>query len=224
MKPKVIFLDAVGTLFGVKGSVGENYSKIASQFGVNIAPEILDQAFFKCFKNAPPLAFSEVEIQDIPKLEYDWWKSLAIITFTEAKVLDQLTDFDAFFAELYHFFATEKPWFIYDDVIPTLEFWQKQHIQLAIISNFDTRIHQVLKLLNLEQFFSSITISSVTGFAKPNKQIFVKALTENDCLPSQTWHIGDSYTEDYQGALSVGIKAFLVKRPAQSLAQIANLS
>jgi len=224
MPPKVIFLDAVGTLFGVKGSVGQNYAKITSQFGVNINPEIVDQAFFKCFKNAPPLAFLEAELTAIPQLEYDWWKSLAISTFTEANLLDQFTDFDAFFRELYQFFATEKPWFIYDDVIPTLENWQKQGIELAIISNFDTRIYSVLKLLQLDHFFSSITISSISGFAKPQAQIFVKALKQYNCQPEETWHIGDSYNEDYQGALSLGINAFLVKRPAQSLTKIANLS
>jgi putative hydrolase of the HAD superfamily len=224
MQAKVIFLDAVGTLFGVKGSVGENYAKITSQFGVNIAPEILDQAFFKCFKNASPLAFSEVEITAIPQLEYDWWKTLARKTFREANILEEFADFDAFFVELYQFFATEKPWFIYEDVIPTLEYWQKQGIELAIISNFDTRIYSVLKLLQLDHFFSSITISSISGFAKPNKQIFVKALKQYNIKPEETWHIGDSYTEDYQGALSLGINAFLVQRPAQSLTKIANLS
>jgi putative hydrolase of the HAD superfamily len=222
MKPKVIFLDAVGTLFGVRGSVGENYGKIASQFGVNIAPEILDRAFFKCFKNSSPLAFLDVEISKISELEYNWWKSLAIVTFTEAQVLDKITDFDVFFEELYQYFATENPWFIYDDVIPTLEYWQKQGIKLAIISNFDTRIYQLLKLLKLDQFFSNITISSVTGYAKPNKEIFVKALEDNDSFPEETWHIGDSYQEDYQGALSLGINAFLLKRPEQSLKDMIN--
>ncbi len=35
-KPQVIFLDAVGTLFGVKGSVGAIYSQIAADFGVEV--------------------------------------------------------------------------------------------------------------------------------------------------------------------------------------------
>lgn len=38
-KPKVIFLDAVGTLFGVKGSVGTVYSQIAQDFGVEVSPK-----------------------------------------------------------------------------------------------------------------------------------------------------------------------------------------
>lgn len=45
-KPRVIFLDAVGTLFGVRHSVGEAYRIIAEQFGVNAEAEILDKVFF----------------------------------------------------------------------------------------------------------------------------------------------------------------------------------
>lgn len=37
-RPKVIFFDAVGTLFGVKGSVGQIYRAIAADFGVEVAP------------------------------------------------------------------------------------------------------------------------------------------------------------------------------------------
>ena len=42
VQPKVIFLDAVGTLFGVKGSVGEVYREIAADFGVDVAASVLD--------------------------------------------------------------------------------------------------------------------------------------------------------------------------------------
>ena len=32
--PKIIFFDAVGTLFGIKGSVGEVYKAIAKKYGL----------------------------------------------------------------------------------------------------------------------------------------------------------------------------------------------
>ena len=56
-KPRVIFLDAVGTLFGVRHSVGEAYRIIAEQFGVNAEAKILDKVFFNCFLAAPVMAF-----------------------------------------------------------------------------------------------------------------------------------------------------------------------
>ncbi|MFM6060501.1 MAG: hydrolase, partial [Microcystis aeruginosa] len=69
-KPQVIFLDAVGTLFGVKGSVGAIYSQIAADFGVEVAAESLEQSFSAIFPTSPPLAFPDVEPAQIPELEY----------------------------------------------------------------------------------------------------------------------------------------------------------
>ncbi|MGK7898557.1 MAG: HAD-IA family hydrolase, partial [Xenococcus sp. (in: cyanobacteria)] len=198
--PKVIFFDAVGTLFGVKDSVGAAYSAIALNYGVEVAPQELDLAFRQSFATAEPLAFGNSDRETIIQKEFDWWKKIAITTFKEARVLDDFTDFDNFFQELYVYFATEKPWFIYPEVLDVLEDWQQKQIPLGIISNFDTRIYQLLKILNLEKYFSSITISSEVGAAKPESKIFRAALAKYSCQPEQAWYIGDSFIEDYQGA------------------------
>ncbi|MDJ0729869.1 MAG: HAD-IA family hydrolase [Crocosphaera sp.] len=211
-QPKVIFLDAVGTLFGVKGSVGEIYSYLAAQVGVQCDASILETTFYKQFKKAPPLAFHGVDIMTVPDLEYQWWYQVAYDTYTEAKVIDQFSDFDGFFRQLYDYFATPHPWFLYTDVFPALQHWQKQGIALGIISNFDTRIYEVLDIFGLTDFFQTITISSTTGTAKPDCNIFIEALEKHDCQPEETWHIGDSKKEDYEGAKYAGINPFLLER------------
>ena len=211
-KPQVIFLDAVGTLFGLKGSVGAIYSQIAADFGVEVAAESLEQSFSAIFPTSSPLAFPDVEPAQIPELEYCWWRSLTGAVFNNLGYLERFPDFEAFFGELYRHFATAEPWVLYEDVIPALRLWQIQGIELGIISNFDSRIYQVLAELGLEYFFRSITISSQAGVAKPAPEIFQIALQKHDCSPAQAWHIGDSKKEDYQGAKSLGIEAFLIKR------------
>lgn len=211
-KPKVIFLDAVGTIFGVKGSVGEVYSKIAQDFGVTVASDKVNQAFYQSFKAAKPPAFPDAELTDIPSLEFQWWEDIARSTFESAGVIDQFSNFQAFFTELYSHFAGEEPWFVYPDVLPALESWQQKGIELGIISNFDTRLHRVLEILKLRQFFSTITISSTVGYAKPSRKIFLAALEKHNCIPEQAWHIGDSIKEDYYAAKAVGIRPFLVER------------
>ena len=211
-KPQVIFLDAVGTLFGLKGSVGAIYSQIAADFGVEVAAESLEQSFSAIFPTSSPLAFPDVEPAQIPELEYCWWRSLTGAVFNNLGYLERFPDFEAFFGELYRHFATAEPWVLYEDVIPALRLWQIQGIELGIISNFDSRIYRVLAELGLEYFFRSITISSQAGVAKPAPEIFQIALQKHDCSPAQAWHIGDSKKEDYQGAKSLGIEAFLIKR------------
>lgn len=211
-RPKVIFLDAVGTLFGIKGSVGEVYRSIALQFGVDVDATVLNQAFIQNFKNADPMAFPGVEADDIPYHEYVWWEAIAIQTFSEAGVFEQFSDFPAFFAALYHHFATADPWFVYPDIPAALTQWRDQKIELGVLSNFDSRLHAVLPALGLAEFFSSVTVSTEVGAAKPNPQIFQVALKKHDCLPAQAWHIGDSQTEDYEGAKAAGLRAVLLKR------------
>ena len=81
-----------------------------------------------------------------------------------------------------------------------------------MISNFDTRLYQVLDELALTSYFSSITLSSEAGAAKPDSLIFATALQKHGCEASQAWHVGDSKTEDLEGANAAGLHGILVKR------------
>lgn len=211
-QPKVIFLDAVGTLFGVRGSVGEIYSAIANQFGVEAPATELNAAFFQAFAASSPPIFPGNDPEEIPQCEFEWWRVIALRTFQQAGVLNQFADFTDFFDQLYHHFATAQPWFVYPDVIPALEAWRRVGIQLGVLSNFDSRLYFVLKALKLEEYFTSVTISTQTGFAKPDPQIFTIALEKHFCEVQDAWHIGDSLKEDYQGAKAAGLKAILLER------------
>lgn len=219
--PKVIFFDAVGTLFDVRGSVGEIYSQIAQKHGVEVDHKLLHQSFGKNFSQATPLVVQDSEPDLIKKQEYQWWYNLVKSTFLNLESLDKFTDFECFFEELYNYFATRNPWFIYEETKSCLEKWQQQKVELGIISNFDTRIYSVLELLDINSYFSSITISSESKAAKPNPLIFEIALAKHNFFPSQAWHIGDSFTEDYQGASQVGITPFLLTR-GKNMRQLKN--
>jgi putative hydrolase of the HAD superfamily len=211
-RPKVIFLDAVGTLFGVRGSVGEVYSQIAREFGVEVSAETLNNIFNQSFKASPPPIFPDAEPQDIPQREFEWWRDIAIQTFEGAGIIQQFSDFSAFFSELYIHFGTSEPWFVYPDVVSALQNWQRLGIELGIVSNFDSRIYSVLQDLGLRDFFSSITISTQVGAAKPDSKIFIAALEKHNCLPEAAWHVGDSITEDYHGAKAAGLRGVWIDR------------
>lgn len=69
-QPKVIFLDAVGTLFGVRGSVGEVYGAIAQGFGVVTEPKALNLAFYQSFKESEPLVVPGLAAEKILDREF----------------------------------------------------------------------------------------------------------------------------------------------------------
>jgi putative hydrolase of the HAD superfamily len=214
---KVIFLDAAGTLFDVRGSVGEVYGQIAKSFGVTVKNEELNAAFFQSFASASPMAFPGTEAAKIPQLEFEWWQAVAAKAFQIAGVFNQISDFPKFFAELYAHFATAEPWFVYPDVLPALNKWQRQGIELAVVSNFDSRIYAVLKALNLAEYFTSVTISTEVGAAKPDSQIFTAALQKHNGIAEDVLHIGDSFKADYCGAKAAGLKAIWLNREQEKV-------
>ncbi|HAT13174.1 MAG TPA: hydrolase [Microcoleaceae bacterium UBA11344] len=214
---KVIFLDAAGTLFDVRGSVGEVYRQLANDFGVTVKSEELNAAFFQSFAEANPMTFPGIELAKIPQLEFEWWQAVCAKAFQIAGVFNQFSDFPNFFAELYAHFATAEPWFVYPDVLPALNRWQKQGIELAVVSNFDSRIYAVLKSLNLAEYFRSVTISTEVGAAKPDSQIFTVALQKHNCIAENVLHIGDSFKADYCGARSAGLNAIWLNRQQEEL-------
>lgn len=210
--PKVIFLDAVGTLFGVAGRVGDIYGDIARQHGITADPTALDEAFRRAFKAAPEMAFPGSDLTNLAQQEADWWRAVTQQTFSSAGVLDQFVDFDSFFADLYAHFATGVPWVVYPDVAEFLQRWRQRGIELGIISNFDSRLYQVLVELDLASYFSSITLSSEAGAAKPDPLIFATALQKHHCDSTEAWHVGDSHSDDVAGARAAGLRGIWLRR------------
>lgn len=214
---EIIFLDAAGTLFDVRGSVGEVYGNFASSWGITVSEEELNAAFFQSFASATPMAFPGTELGKIPQLEFEWWQAVCAKAFQIAGVFNQFSDFPKFFAELYAHFATAAPWFVYPDVFPALNRWQQQGIELAVVSNFDSRLYAVLKALNLAEYFSSVTISTEVGAAKPDSRIFTAALENYGCIAENVLHIGDSFKADYCGAKAAGLNAIWLNRQQETL-------
>jgi putative hydrolase of the HAD superfamily len=216
VQPQVIFLDAVGTLFGIRGSVGKIYQHFAATAGVQVDAKALNQAFFQSFAAAPRAAFPGVPQAQIPQLEYNWWRAVAAQSFARVEALEQFADFDAFFQPLFAYFVTADPWELYAEVPQVLAAWQAAGIRLGVLSNFDSRLHQVLQALEIRHFFSSVTISTQVGAAKPEPDIFTAALQEQSLQdldsPNQAWHIGDSWSEDVVGAHAAGLTPIWLNR------------
>ncbi len=215
--PKIIFFDAVGTLFGVRGTVGEIYAQFAQKAGLKVNAQQLNAAFIQSFRAAPRAAFAQAAPQDLGHLEYDWWRTVAWQSFKLVGVVKQLPDFDAFFQPLFTYFETADPWVVYPETLKALGQLKTFEIELAIISNFDSRLYTVLQALALDSWFQSVTISTQVGSAKPEAEIFEAALAKHRYLPSQAWHVGDSWSEDYEGSVAAGLQGIWLNRDGAKL-------
>jgi HAD superfamily hydrolase (TIGR01509 family) len=85
----------------------------------------------------------------------------------------------------------------------------RRRYQLAVISNADGKIADVLERCGIADCFLSITDSGLVGHEKPHPAIFESALRAMNAAPEQSLYVGDMYSVDYLGATGAGMQAVL---------------
>ena len=80
---------------------------------------------------------------------------------------------------------------------------------IAVISNADGRIDDVLRRCGIADCFASITDSAIVGCEKPHPEIFAAALRNVNAEPGESLYVGDIYSVDYVGARNAGMQAVL---------------
>ncbi len=216
MAIKAIFLDAGGTLIKVKGTVGEVYATTANRHGFQIEPGHINGAFRQAFEKAPPLAFPGTPEDQLIDKEKTWWMNVVQDAFGVIGIDKTDQRFPALFEDLFHAFEGSDEWELYPEVIAVLEEFARREIPLGIISNFDSRLTRICEDLQIAIFFTSITISSREGAAKPDSAIFQQALAKHQIEPHEAIHIGDSLRDDVEGATNAGLQAVHLDRENQS--------
>jgi len=80
---------------------------------------------------------------------------------------------------------------------------------IAVISNADGSIAELLVRCCIADCFRSITDSGVVGREKPHPLIFETALASVGARAAESLYVGDVYSVDYQGATRAGMQAML---------------
>jgi putative hydrolase of the HAD superfamily len=84
-----------------------------------------------------------------------------------------------------------------------------QRYPLAVISNADGKIVNVLERCGIADCFLAITDSGLVGHEKPHPAIFEAALRGMKAAPEESLYVGDVYSVDYLGATQAGMQAVL---------------
>jgi putative hydrolase of the HAD superfamily len=117
------------------------------------------------------------------------------------------------------------------DVVPpgTREHLQQigERYPIAVISNADGRIEDVLRECGIDDCFRTITDSGLVGYEKPHPEIFRQALQSMKASPEDSLYVGDMYSVDYLGATGAGMQAVLMDIPGayreKGLPRVENL-
>ena len=84
-----------------------------------------------------------------------------------------------------------------------------QKYRLAVISNADGKIADVLARCGIADCFESITDSGIVGKEKPHPAIFDAAVRTMGVSAKESLYVGDVYSIDYLGATSFGMQSIL---------------
>jgi putative hydrolase of the HAD superfamily len=88
-----------------------------------------------------------------------------------------------------------------------------ERYRIAVISNADGKIEEVLARCGIARCFQTITDSGLVGYEKPHPEIFRLALQSMNAAPEESLYVGDVYSVDYLGATGVGMQAILMDVP-----------
>jgi putative hydrolase of the HAD superfamily len=199
-KFRAVLFDAAETLFTTRGSVGEIYGSIARHYGSRAPAEAIQAAFTRQFRGAGPLSVTD---------QKRWWKDVVYRVFSEIGMVD---NFDQFFDQVYDRFRGSEGWVLFPETIETLTELKRAGLKLGVISNFDSRIYSVMQSLDVLRFFDSVTLSSETGYCKPDRQIFDAAVRALGVPAFEVLLVGDSLHDDVEAGITAGLHAVLIDR------------
>jgi len=210
---RAIVFDVGGTLIYPAEPVGETYARFARTYGATLPPEATTAAFRQAIKNNAPRPKDTV-----PKNGDDraWWKQVVRHSLPE-KALAEHAAFEAFFEEVYLYYAQPKAWGIYPEVLEVLEAFRDHAVDLVVLSNWDARLHPVLDGSGLGEFFSQRFISAELGWEKPDPSIY-RHVAEILRLPSTALlSVGDDPRNDIAGPRKAGWSTVQIERPKRDL-------
>ncbi len=207
MKFRAVLFDAAETLFTTRGSVGELYAGVARQYGSTAAAESIQAAFARQFRGAGPLSVQEQKL---------WWKDVVHRVFSE---VGMIPNFDEFFEKVYDKFRDSQGWILFPETLDVLGELKRLNLKLGVISNFDNRAYSVMRSLGILHFFDAVTLSSETGYCKPEPQIFHSAVRALGVPASEILMVGDNIRDDVEAAGNAGLTALLIDRTGRHSAR-----
>lgn len=200
-----VFFDAVATLILPHPSVGSVYARAAAAHGLRIPARALEAQFVPAYRELSPLRFSgRSRLQTSDARERGWWRLVVARTLERAGYPDPPA---AVVEAALEAFSRGAAWRLRAGALPTLAGLRRRGIQVAIVSNYDSRLRRVVGELGVARFFSALVISAEVGWAKPSPRIFAAALERTGVRPMEALMVGDRRVEDYEGAGAAGLQA-----------------
>lgn len=214
MSPELITFDLGGTLITPCPSVGEIYAEAISSHGHPADAGRMNQRFPAAMKQWTDAGNTGEKVRDDQAI----WREIFRETALEEAV--PVSAFETVFQAAFHSFAKGGRWKLAPSALATLEKICSMGIRLAVLSNSDRRSRDVLRELEIIDFFEAVFLSGEIGYEKPDLRIFQHVAQAMNVVPEKILHVGDSPRHDQTGAESAGWRSYLVEYGTSALADL----
>jgi putative hydrolase of the HAD superfamily len=202
-----VLFDAVETLIRPWPSVGAVYARAAAGHGVRCPARALGAAFPLAYRELhPERFFGRSGLQTSEPRERRWWGRVVRRTFELAGCA---APGDAAVAAGIEAFARGSAWRPCPGALETLAALRARGLRVAMVSNYDARLHRVVREVGLAPHLDAVVVSSEAGWAKPSPRIYAAALAALGVEPCEALMVGDRRREDCEGARAAGLSALL---------------
>ena len=198
--PSAVLLDALGTLIELESPWPHLRTELAAR-GVVVGEEAAREAML-----------AEMAYYRAHHDEAGDWAGLKDLRRRCAAVVHQALETSLPLADVQDALLAAIRFRAYAEVPAVLERLRAGGARLAVVSNWDVSLHDVLERTALRPLVDAVVISAELGAAKPDPAIFRAALERLGAGASEAIHVGDSVEHDVAGARAAGLEAVLVAR------------
>lgn len=211
MTTRAICFDATGTLIELNESVGDVYHRFALEHGVDLPAWRIEDAFRRILQRAPSRGVDGDTVAARRQHEVNWWFERIRETFQATDSTARFDDFPAFANALFDAYRTADVWRLRPGAARMLDVLRNRDRTLAVISNFDHRLHKILEELNIAGFFDVISIPSESGSAKPDRAVFEMVSQALQTPIESLLYLGDDETGVLDRIADLGVRVFDIR-------------
>ncbi len=203
---KAVVFDGDGTLYDVADSIGHQYSPIFIKHGVNATPDEINDVIHDAWKDFEIHYLDrESNYETTCEREEELWKkfvSRVATQFHNDDVPSEMLD------EVYSHFSLARSRELLPQVREALLMLKDNNYYVALLTNNDLRIHDLIVELNLSSLIDRTLCACELGVKKPSVQCFERAERKLGFSPEELLYIGDNYEQDFIPAKAAGWEAF----------------
>ena len=200
-----VIFDAVGTLIRPAEPVAQTYHRIGARHGSRLTCEQVCERFPRAFDQ-----FYRNRRHSSESVERDCWRE--IVNF----VLHDVGDRQQCFEDLFVHFANGQSWQVFADVESCLDALLRCDFQLAVASNFDSRLHRICQENATLSRIGRRILSVEAGYKKPDSRFFEYLARTLGVKRCQLLMLGDDAQADIEGAINAGLQAVWLNRKSIS--------